>query len=205
VCPGVSISAGRSAVVRGESAAATASRRARSATWHLPAGPYARQGIRQESDTPVQDRPLGSSGHPAVDAGQRLSEFSGRVVELIAAPKSVFLALRRFLLVTSSNAIRTCVQGFTGLRDTGKPLTCDDVDSRVQESRSAAERGFEVGDPAAPPLISGTAHTRAPTQPRPTITRQELLGISPGSRVRWPRTRVVGEYPTRVLTLRRGR
>jgi hypothetical protein len=47
-----------------------------------------------------------------------LSDFLGRVVELTAVPKSVFLALRRFLLVTGSNAIRTCVQGFTELRDT---------------------------------------------------------------------------------------
>jgi hypothetical protein len=70
-----------------------------------------------------------------------LSDFSARVVEVTAAPKSVFLALRRFLLVTSSNTIRTCVQGFTALCDTSEPLTCDDGNSRVQESRSAAERG----------------------------------------------------------------
>ena len=52
-----------------------------------------------------------------------MSDFAARVVELTAAPKSVFLALRRFLLVTGSNAIRTRVQGFTALRDTGKPPT----------------------------------------------------------------------------------
>jgi hypothetical protein len=56
-------------------------------------------------------------------------------------PKSVLWALRRFLLIRGSNTIRTCVQGFTALRGAGKPLTCDDGDLRVQEHRSAAERG----------------------------------------------------------------
>ena len=51
-------------------------------------------------------------------------------------------ALRRFLLVTDSNMIRTCVQGFTALRGAGKPLTCGDGNLRVQERRSAAERGM---------------------------------------------------------------
>jgi hypothetical protein len=54
----------------------------------------------------------------------------------------VFSAHRRFLLFRGSNTIRTCVQGFSALRAAGKPLTWGDGNLRVQERRSAAERGI---------------------------------------------------------------
>lgn len=87
--------------------------------------------MRQDPTRPVQDRPLGCRAILPSTQVNALNGFSGRVVELAAAPKSGFVALRRFLLVTGSNTIRTCVQGFTALRDTGKPLSCDDGNFRV--------------------------------------------------------------------------
>src|SRR3954453_10686351 len=47
-----------------------------------------------------------------------------------------------FGLVSRSNMSRTCVQGFLGLRGTRTALSCGDVDSRVQNRLSAAERGL---------------------------------------------------------------
>ena len=85
VCPGASISAGRSAVVPGQSAGPTASRQARSTTWHLPArDPTRGMASRRNPTRHVQDRPRGTSGHPAIDAGQRCEWRPDRVVELTA-------------------------------------------------------------------------------------------------------------------------
>jgi hypothetical protein len=84
-----------------------------------------------------------------------VSDVPDRGVELTADTEVRVLALRRFLLVTGSNTIRTCVQGFTVLRGAGKPLTCDDGNLRVQEHRSAAERGV-LFERAGMTALSGT-------------------------------------------------
>ena len=53
------------------------------------------------------------------------------------------------LLVLGSNTVRTCVQGFVAFRSAYKSVTCGDGDLRVQEHRSAAERGFRGGGASA--------------------------------------------------------
>jgi hypothetical protein len=110
----------------------------------------------------VSDVPTGSSSRPPM-------------------PKSVLWALQRFLLVTDSNMIRTCVQGFTALHGAGKPLTCDDGNLRVQERRSAAERGMIMDVSLRFPTASGARH-RHPGQSRPQPPTAPVLSPQPPTR-----------------------
>ena len=79
----------------------------------------------------------------ALVAGQRPEGRVGRAAVVIAGRWARVRASSASLLVHGSNTVRTCVQGFVAFRRIYKSVTCGDSDLRVQEHRSAAERGWE--------------------------------------------------------------
>jgi hypothetical protein len=99
---------------------------------------------RRESTRLVRDRSCGTVGHDAIVAGQEPERYVGETAIVIAGRSGRVRASSASLLVVGSNTVRTCVQGFGPLRDARKSVTCGDCDLRVQEHRSAAERGCKA-------------------------------------------------------------
>ena len=144
-CPGVSILAGRRAVVPGDSARATEDLTSCWTTWNLRTGGYARRDVPQGIDTPCRDRLIRTVGHDALVAGQQPERHIGGAAVVIAGHRKGIRASFASLLVDGSNTGRTCVQGFAAIRGACKSVTRGNGDLRVQEHHSAAERGPNGG------------------------------------------------------------
>src|SRR4051794_11370227 len=104
---------------------------------------------RRESTRHVRDRSCGTVGRDALVAGQEPERHVGETAVVITGRSGRVRASSGSLLVVGSNTVRTCVQGFGPLWDARRSVTCGDGDLRVQEHRSAAERGSVCRCPCA--------------------------------------------------------